>query len=91
MAQQQNIFEKYVTHIEAYCGWLKVDGQNPDEEFMRAIETQIGVPELAKKAFREEILIRKSAFERNGKIFDHSSHGRLRNAIEKYIETTESA
>lgn len=33
---------------------------NPDEKLMRSIEEQIGISENAKKAFREEILIRIS-------------------------------
>ena len=58
---------------------------NPDEKLMRSIEEQIGVSENAKKAFREEILIRISALARKGKRFDYRSHDRLREAIQKKL------
>ncbi len=45
----------------------------PDEKLMRSIEEQIGISENAKKAFREEILIRISAYARKGKKFDYNS------------------
>jgi serine protein kinase len=52
---------------------------------MRSIEEQIGVSENAKKAFREEILIRISSLARRGMQFDYTSHERLREAIEKKL------
>src|SRR5699024_11837600 len=52
---------------------------------MRSIEEQIGVSENAKKAFREEILIRISAYARKGKRFGYESHERLREAIQKKL------
>lgn len=58
---------------------------NPDEKLMRSIEEQIGISENAKKAFREEILIRISAFARKGKRFDFRSHDRLQEAIQKKL------
>ncbi|MFS8640907.1 MAG: protein prkA, partial [Symbiobacteriaceae bacterium] len=50
-----------------------------------SIEEQIGVSENAKKAFREEIMIRLSSFARRGMTFDYTSHDRLREAIEKKL------
>jgi serine protein kinase len=52
---------------------------------MRSIEEQIGVTENAKKAFREEILIRISSLARKGQTFDYTSHERLKEAIEKKL------
>ena len=52
---------------------------------MRSIEEQIGVSENAKSAFREEILIRISAYARKGNRFDYKSHARLREAVEKKL------
>ncbi len=40
---------------------------------------------MQKKAFREEILIRISAYARKGKRFDYNSHERLREAIQKKL------
>ena len=57
----------------------------PDEKLMRSIEEQIGISENAKKAFREEILIRISAYARKGKKFDYNCHERLREAIQKKL------
>lgn len=85
----QELFVAYMKHIEAYCNWSKViiDGEEkePNEALMRRIEESIGISENAKKAFREEILIRMSAFSRKGKRFDYSSHERLCEAIKKCL------
>lgn len=79
------VFVKYMTHIEAYCNWAKLsNGENPDESFMRGVEEKIGISENAKKAFREEMLIKNSAYHRKGKEFNVYSHDRLREAIERY-------
>ena len=54
----------YLDNVEAYCNKIKLrdpltgEEMNPDEKLMRSIEEQIGISENAKKAFREEILIR---------------------------------
>jgi serine protein kinase len=85
------LFENYLDNIEAYCNWAKIkdpmtgEEMDPDERLMRSIEEQIGVSENAKKAFREEILIRISAFSRKGRKFDYNTHDRLREAIEKKL------
>lgn len=87
----RTLFENYLDNIEAYCNWAKIKDPltgeeiDPDERLMRSIEEQIGVSENAKKAFREEILIRISAFSRKGRKFDYSTHERLREAIEKKL------
>ncbi|HEY8418341.1 MAG TPA: PrkA family serine protein kinase [Limnochordales bacterium] len=85
------LFDNYLDHVEAYCNWHKVkdpvtgEEVEPDEKLMRSIEEQIGVSENAKKAFREEILIRISTYARRGKRFDYHSHERLREAIERKL------
>jgi len=85
------LFDNYLDHVEAYCNWHKVkdpvtgEEVEPDEKLMRSIEEQIGVSENAKKAFREEILIRISTYARRGKRFDYNSHERLREAIERKL------
>ncbi len=87
----RTLFENYLDNIEAYCNWHKIsdpltgEEMEPDERLMRSIEEQIGISENAKKAFREEILIRISAYSRKGKKFDYSTHERLREAIEKKL------
>ena len=87
----KTLFENYLDNIEAYCNWTKIkdpltgEELDPDERLMRSIEEQIGISENAKKAFREEILIRMSSYSRRGKKFDYKSHERLREAIEKKL------
>ncbi|WP_151735367.1 PrkA family serine protein kinase ['Paenibacillus yunnanensis' Narsing Rao et al. 2020] len=87
----KTLFENYLDNIEAYCNWTKIrdpltdEELEPDERLMRSIEEQIGISENAKKAFREEILIRISAYSRKGKKFEYNNHDRLREAIEKKL------
>ncbi|MEI7025947.1 PrkA family serine protein kinase [Paenibacillus sp. y28] len=87
----KTLFNNYLDNIEAYCNWGKIkdpltgEEMDPDERLMRSIEEQIGISENAKKAFREEILIRMSTYSRKGRRFDYSSHERLREAIEKKL------
>ncbi|MCP3032392.1 PrkA family serine protein kinase [Halobacillus sp. A1] len=85
------LMDNYLDNVEAYCNKAKLrdpltgEEMNPDERLMRSIEEQIGVSENAKKAFREEILIRISAYARKNKKFDYQSHERLREAIQKKL------
>ncbi|MBL4954311.1 PrkA family serine protein kinase [Neobacillus sp. OS1-32] len=87
----KTLMDNYLDNVEAYCNKSKLrdpltgEEINPDEKLMRSIEEQIGISENAKKAFREEILIRISAFARKGKRFDYNSHDRLREAIQKKL------
>ncbi|MCM3702495.1 PrkA family serine protein kinase [Paenibacillus macerans] len=87
----RTLFENYLDNIEAFCNWTKIrdpltdEELDPDERLMRSIEEQIGISENAKKAFREEILIRISAYSRKGKKFEYNHHDRLREAIEKKL------
>ena len=85
------LMDNYLDNVEAFCNKNKIrdpltdEEMNPDEKLMRSIEEQIGISENAKKSFREEILIRISAYARKGKRFDYRSHERLREAIQKKL------
>jgi serine protein kinase len=85
------LISNYLDNVEAYCNKTNLKdsltGEEiyPDEKLMLSIEEQIGISENAKKAFREEILIRISAYARKGKRFDYKSHSPLQNAIERKI------
>jgi serine protein kinase len=87
----KTLMDNYLDNVEAYCNKNKLhdpitgDEMDPDEKLMRSIEEQIGISENAKKTFREEILIRISAYARKGKRFDYQSHDRLREAIQKKL------
>ena len=64
--------------MEAYCNRQKIkdpitgEEVEPDEQLMRSIEEQIGISENAKKAFREEIMIRLSTLRPAGQTFDYT-------------------
>lgn len=85
------MMNNYLDNVEAFCNKNKMrdpltgEEMNPDEKLMRSIEEQIGISENAKKGFREEILIRLSAYARKGKRFEYNSHERLREAIQKKL------
>lgn len=87
----KTLMENYLDNVEAFCNKQKIkdpiteEEVEPDEKLMRSIEEQIGVTENAKRAFREEILIRISSLARRGQAFDYTSHERLREAIEKKL------
>jgi serine protein kinase len=87
----KTMLDNYLDNVEAYCNKQKIrdpltgEELDPDEKLMRSIEEQIGISENAKRGFREEILIRISAYARKGKKFDYNSHERLREAIQKKL------
>lgn len=87
----KTLMNNYLDNVEAFCNKNKLrdpltdEEMNPDEKLMRSIEEQIGISENAKKSFREEILIRISAYARKGKRFDYNSHEHLRDAIQKKL------
>lgn len=85
------LLNNYLDNVEAYSNKTKMHDPitdeeiEPDEQLMRSIEEQIGVTENAKRAFREEILIRISSLARKGLTFDYTSHERLKEAIERKL------
>ncbi|WP_425331149.1 PrkA family serine protein kinase [Jeotgalibacillus proteolyticus] len=87
----KTLMDNYLDNVEAYCHKSKLrdpltgEEMTPDEKLMRSIEEQIGISENAKKAFREEILIRISTYARKGQRFEYQSHDRLREAIQKKL------
>ncbi len=89
--QAHTLLNNYLDNVESYCNKTKLrdpitdEEMEPDEHLMRSIEEQISVSENAKRAFREEILIRISSLARKGQTFDYTSHERLKEAIEKKL------
>jgi predicted Ser/Thr protein kinase len=87
----RTLLNNYLDNVEAFCNKTKIkdplteDPVDPDEKLMRSIEEQIGITDSAKKAFREEILIRLSALARRGIKFEYRSHEKLKEAIEKKL------
>ena len=84
----QALLNNYLDNIEAYVNKSKLtdpitdEEVDPDEKLMRSIEEQIGISDNAKRAFREEILIRISTLSRRNERFDYRSHSGLKDAIE---------
>lgn len=87
----RGLLHNYLDNVEAFCSGAKIkdpiseEMHQPDERLMRSIEEQIGISENAKKAFREEIMIRLSSYARRGVSFEYNSHERLKEAIEKKL------
>lgn len=87
----RGLLHNYLDNVEAFCNGSKIkdpisdEMHEPDERLMRSIEEQIGISENAKKAFREEIMIRLSSYARRGVSFEYNSHERLKEAIEKKL------
>ncbi len=87
----RTLLNNYLDNVEAFCNKTKVkdpiteEDMDPDEHLMRSIEEQIGITDNAKKAFREEILIRISSLARRGQTFEYTSHERLKEAIQKKL------
>lgn len=84
----QALMNNYLDNAEAYVNKTKLidplteEDVEPDEKLMRSIEEQIGITDNAKRAFREEILIRISTLARHGHRFSYHSHSGLKQAIE---------
>ena len=89
--QAKGMVGQYLSEVNS---WRKKDKvkdaitlqpRDPDEKLMRAIEEQIGISENAKAEFRNEIVARVADLALAGKVFDYSSHDRLREAVERKL------
>ena len=85
--------------ILAALGVLQVGQARLEEKLMRSVEEQIGVSEVAKKTFREEILIRISSLARRGQTdgvleplvrYDVQYRSDLLGTLEEYLATGDS-
>ncbi|MFZ0089389.1 MAG: hypothetical protein WAL63_07785 [Solirubrobacteraceae bacterium] len=90
----QRLLENYLTNIEAYCQGTKTqdpitkEDQDPDEKLMRAIEENVkpAVPESAKDAFRQGVLMRIGiALRRGERPLTHQTDTVLATGIEEYL------
>lgn len=89
--QAESIFNNYLDHAEAYVNQTKIkDGSTgedlePDEEFMRSIEEQIGITESSAKGFRMDVTSYMFYLMRNKGKIDYTSYEPLKEAIEKKL------
>jgi len=92
--QAEALFNNYLDHAEAYVNATKVKDRvtkeeiNPDENFMKSIEQQIGIQGSAKDNFRSDITAYMFAMLRRGEVIDWRSYGPLREAIENKLVTS---
>ncbi|HED03594.1 MAG TPA: serine protein kinase PrkA, partial [Candidatus Fraserbacteria bacterium] len=87
----REVGQKYLDHLMAYLNDEKVEDRytgeekEADEEFMRAVEKQIGIAEAQKDDFRQEIANWISERARKGEPFNAEDNDRLRRALEKKL------
>ncbi|MEE1072043.1 MAG: serine protein kinase, partial [Cellulosilyticum sp.] len=89
--QAEDLFNNYLDHAEAYANKTKIkdpntgEELNPDEEFMRSIEEQLGITQAGAKGFRQDVTAYMFSIVRNGGKVDYSSYEPLKEAIEKKL------
>ena len=89
--QAEKLFNNYIDNAEAFVNKTKIkdtstgEELNPDEDFMRNIEEQIGVSEASSKGFRADVTSYMFYLVRNGMKIDYTSYEPLKEAIEKKL------
>lgn len=89
--QAESLFENYLDNAEAFVNKARLKDKStgeelqPDEQFMRSIEEQIGVSESSCKGFRSDVTSYMFYVVRNGGKIDYQSYEPLKEAIEKKL------
>ena len=89
--QAQSIFATYLDNAEAYVTRSKVkdkvtkEERQPDEEFMKSIEENIGISGSSKDGFRSDVTAYMFAKLRRGEKVVYSSYEPLKEAIEAFL------
>lgn len=89
--QAESLFNNYIDNAEAFVNKNKLKDMstgeelNPDENFMRSIEEQIGISESSSKGFRSDVTSYMFYVVRNGGKIDYTSYEPLKEAIEKKL------
>lgn len=89
--QAQSLFDTYLDNAEAFTtktllkDQITKEEREPDEEFMRTIEEQIGILGSAKEGFRHDVTSYMFAKVRRGETVNYSSYKPLQEAIENYL------
>ena len=92
--QAQAIFENYLDNAEAYTTKSKLkdrvtsEEMHPDENFMRSIESTIGVSGSGKDGFRADVTAYMFSKMRRSEKVDYTSYEPLKEAIETYLITS---
>lgn len=89
--QAQSLFDTYLDNAEAYTTRQKLkdkltkEEREPDENFLRSIEEQIGITGSSKDGFRGDVTAYMFAKMRRRETVDYRSYGPLKEAIESYL------
>ena len=89
--QAQSLFDNYLDNAEAYTTRQRLkdrvtkEEKEPDENFLKAIEEQIGIVGSSKDGFRSDVTAYMFAKMRRGEKVDYRSYEPLKEAIEGYL------
>ncbi len=89
--QAQALFDTYLDNAEAFTTRQRLkdritsEEREPDEEFMRSIEEQIGIIGSSRDGFRSDVTAYMFAKMRRKEIVDFRSYEPLKEAIESYL------
>lgn len=90
----ETLFMNYLDHVEAFVTKTKVkdadtkEDLQPDEQFLKSIEEQIGIVGSAAESFRQEVYSTLMAAMRRGEKLNYRSNESLKEAIEKHLMLT---
>jgi serine protein kinase len=89
--QAQSLFDTYLDNAEAYTTHSRLkdrvtkEERQPDENFMKSIEEQIGITGSSKDGFRSDVTAYMFARMRRGDKVEYKTYEPLKEAIESYL------
>jgi serine protein kinase len=89
--QAESLFQNYLDHAEAFVTKKRLKDRNtgeelePDENFMKSIEEQIGIVGTASDGFRQEVIAYLWSTSRKGEKVSYECYEPLKEAIEKKL------
>ena len=89
--QAQSLFDTYLDNAEAFTTRQRIkdrvtkEEREPDENFLRSIEEQIGITGSAKEGFRSDVTAYMFAKMRRKEKVDYRAYEPLKEAIESYL------
>ena len=89
--QAQALFDTYLDNAECHTTRARVkdkvtkEERDPDEDFMKSIEAQIGITGSSRDGFRSDVTAYMFAKMRRGEHVTYSSYAPLKEAIESYL------
>ncbi len=92
--QAEAIFSNYLDHAEAYVNKTKIKDSStkeelePDVDFLKSIEEQIGITGTAADGFRQDVTSFMFSIVRRGGGIDYRCYEPLKEAIEKKLTTS---